>query len=123
MKKVGEENAYEFHNTVTWTQQFKRVGDAPIGLKGKFRVSVCEGERCLPPKSQAFAMGILQTAREMDGAVAIGATSTTSGVASTPEARPRRLARWICRERSLKSKKIRNRRPSGAPCCLPSSAA
>ncbi len=82
VKKVGKQDALAFYNEVTWTQEFRRVGDAPLGLSGSFRIQVCEGEkRCLAPKKQIFGFGTAQTPAMLEGAKRIGSTSPTTGVA------------------------------------------
>jgi thiol:disulfide interchange protein len=76
-KRVGDEIALTFYNSVTWTQEFKRVGDSPMGLSGLFMIQVCEGDdRCLPPKKQEFGFGTLQTQGMINTAKLPGARTT-----------------------------------------------
>jgi suppressor for copper-sensitivity B len=81
VKKVDKEEAYTFHDQVTWTQAFRRVGNEPVGLVGKFKVGVCEGQQCLAPKTMNFSFGSLQDPKHLVRAVPIGSTTTPTGVA------------------------------------------
>jgi suppressor for copper-sensitivity B len=77
VKKVEGKDALTFYNEVTWTQEFRRVGDAPMGLAGSLRIQVCEGEKqCLAPKKHPFGFGTLQTSKHLTGAVQIGSRKT-----------------------------------------------
>jgi suppressor for copper-sensitivity B len=80
VKKVEGKDALTFYNEVTWTQEFRRVGDVPMGLSGSLRIQVCEGEKqCLAPKKHFFGFGSLQTAKHLVGAVRIGSRKTEMG--------------------------------------------
>ena len=80
IKKVEGKDALTFYNQVTWTQEFRRVGDAPVGLAGSLRIQVCEGDKqCLAPKKHPFGFGTLQTDKHLIGAHQLGATTTPKG--------------------------------------------
>jgi thiol:disulfide interchange protein len=89
VKKVEGKDALTFYNEVTWTQDFRRVGDAPIGLAGSLRIQVCEGEKqCLAPKKHLFGFGSAQLPKHLVGARFPGATSTVTGAAGAVEPVP-----------------------------------
>jgi len=81
VKKVEGKDSFNFYNKVEWTQEFKRVGDKPVGLSGSFRIQVCEGtKQCLAPKKQVFGFGTAQTAKHVADAEKIGSTGSRTGV-------------------------------------------
>jgi thiol:disulfide interchange protein len=66
--ETGKSPIEQHSKTVTWTRQF-RVDDAAYGIEGSIRYVTCDDDRCLQPKTVTFALGSLNGAGPVPGAL------------------------------------------------------